>query len=280
MLTRLRGTLFAGSGAVLLAIAVSGIVAASSVLTAAATPTAESDPAVVAAAIFEDLDGNGVDDACQEEVIPDAEAAAAAEAAADLDGDGTISVTEAAQSGRIAGLNCNHGGYVSGVANTDETCEAAEEDADADEATDEDTDTDEGDSELVASVVLVTETADGDEAACEEPAEETTEEDAPAPKAECEEPPPAEPVADEVEPLDESPNAHGKAVADVAKSDEVGGKNCNHGGAVSEAAKKDQEAAKAARDAAKAERDAARSERQAAREANHKAKTHGKKHGG
>ena len=39
--------------------------------------------------------------------------------------------------------------------------------------------------------------------------------------------------------VDTAPNAHGKAVSEVAKSDAIGGKNCNHGGAVSEAAKKD-----------------------------------------
>jgi hypothetical protein len=53
----------------------------------------------------------------------------------------------------------------------------------------------------------------------------------------------------------------------VAQSDAIGGKNCNHGGAVSEAAKKDHDAAKAARDAAKAAREAAREARKAAREA-------------
>ena len=60
---------------------------------------------------------------------------------------------------------------------------------------------------------------------------------------------------------------------ELAQSDVIGGKNCNHGGAVSEANK----AAKAERDAAKL---AAKEARQAAREA----KTHGKnkhgKHGG
>ncbi len=50
----------------------------------------------------------------------------------------------------------------------------------------------------------------------------------------------------------------------VAQSDAVGGRNCNHGGAVSEA-KKDQKAAKAEREAAKAERQAAKADRQAAR---------------
>ncbi|HEU4571804.1 MAG TPA: hypothetical protein VFR93_03890, partial [Candidatus Limnocylindrales bacterium] len=73
-----------------------------------------------------------------------------------------------------------------------------------------------------------------------------------------------------------APNAHGKAVSEVAKSDAVGGKNCNHGGAVSEAAHKDRAADKEARDAAKAARDAARDAAKAARSAAH----HGKGHGG
>ena len=36
--------------------------------------------------------------------------------AADLDHDGAISVSEAAQSDWVGGKNCNHGGYVSSVA--------------------------------------------------------------------------------------------------------------------------------------------------------------------
>ena len=36
--------------------------------------------------------------------------------------------------------------------------------------------------------------------------------------------------------LDEQKNGHGKWVSTVARSDAIGGKNCNHGGAVSEAA--------------------------------------------
>ena len=61
---------------------------------------------------------------------------------------------------------------------------------------------------------------------------------------------------------------------ELAQSDIVGGKNCNHGGAVSEANK-----------AAKAERDAAKLAAKEARQAGREAKTHGKankhsKHGG
>ena len=51
--------------------------------------------------------------------------------------------------------------------------------------------------------------------------------------------PAVEPAVEEDAPVDTAPNAHGKAVSKVAQSDAVGGKNCNHGGAVSEAAKKD-----------------------------------------
>ncbi len=76
--------------------------------------------------------------------------------------------------------------------------------------------------------------------------------------------------------LDEQKNGHGKWVSMVAQSDAIGGKNCNHGGAVSEAAKKDHEAAKAARDAAKAEREAARAEKKQARDAAKAAGQHGK----
>jgi hypothetical protein len=76
--------------------------------------------------------------------------------------------------------------------------------------------------------------------------------------------------------VDEAPNAHGKSVSDVAQSGAIGGKNCNHGGAVSEAAHKDQDAARAAREAAKAARDAAREARREAREAARAAKHHGK----
>jgi hypothetical protein len=271
MLTRIRSTWFAGAGAVLLVLVVSGAVAASSLLTAISIPTDETAPPTEVAdttLTYEDLDGNGVDDDCQEAVVPDAEAAAAALLAADLDGDGKVSVSEAAQTGWTGGTNCNHGGYVSGVAKADDTC---------DEATETDTDdpAETGDADEV-SVVLVAETVE-----CEAPVEETAEEETPT---ECttEETPETEPVVEEEEPVDPAPNAHGKAVSDVAQSDAVGGKNCNHGGAVSEAAKKDHDAAKAERDAAKAARDAAKAERAEQREARkdaQQAKQHGKKGG-
>jgi hypothetical protein len=208
MISRLRSTWLAGSGALLLAVSISGVVAGATVLTAFQAPT----PAVVdTIATFEDLDGNNVDDDCQEAVEPNPTAEASAAAAVDLNGDGTISVSEAAQSDRTGGVNCNHGGYVSGVAGADEDAEDSED--------------------------------------AEEPAEEPAEESAPE---------------------DLLANAHGKAVSAVAQDPAaIGGKNCNHGGAVSEVAKKDH-------DAARAEREAAKAAREAAREAN----KHGKKHGG
>ena len=272
MLSRIRSIWLAGGGAVALAVALSGVVAAATVVTALVSPTSDPTVAVVdTTATFEDLDGNGVDDDCQTEVVANPEAAASAELAADLDGDGTISVSEAAQSGRTGGKNCNHGGYVSTVAHGD--CATHEStDTDTTEGTTEDEDADADEAKADAPE------ADSDEAVaatCE-----TDEETAPTDeetKAECET---VEPVAPAEEPLasvalvpeDLSPNAHGKAVSDVARSDAVGDKNCNHGGAVSEAAKKDQDAAREARNAAKVAREAAREARKAAREAKH----HGK----
>lgn len=243
MFTRLRSTWMAGGGAMVLVLVVSGAVAAASVLTAVRAPVADpiEPPEVVVdtTRTFEDLDGDGVDDDCDDEVVEDAEAATAAVEAVDLNGDGVVSVSEAAQSDWTAGTNCNHGGYVSIVAHGQ---------CDATEPVDETTEPADGDEEAV-------------EACLEEPEDEdeTAPEDEEAVEAECEDVAPPERDLE-----DTAPNAHGTWVSSVAQSDAVGGKNCNHGGAVSEAAKKDQEAAKEARDAAKAERDA---ERQAARDA-------------
>jgi hypothetical protein len=249
MFKRLRSTWLAGGGAVLLALSLSGVVAAAALVTAITTPQVDEAPPADAdtTLTFEDLDADGIDDDCDDEVVADEAAALAAEEAADLDGDGVISTSEAAQSGRIGGTNCNHGGYVSTVAHDD-----CDEDADA---------------QLVV-------------AACEEPAEEPVEdtEDPVEEPVVCE----AAPVVEEPvieEPVDTASNAHGKAVSDVAHDkDAVGGKNCNHGGAVSEAAKKDQ----AAKDAAKAARDEARADAKAdkAKNSADKAKSHGKKNGG
>ncbi|MGZ9159871.1 MAG: hypothetical protein ACXW4T_01790 [Candidatus Limnocylindrales bacterium] len=240
MFKRRRSTSMAGAGALLLIVALSGVVAGATLVSDALPTDAEvAPPQADTTLTWEDTDGNGVDDDCQA-ADPDAdpEAAAAADDAVDLDGDDVISVSEAAKSGRIGGKNCNHGGYVSTVAHGDDVADADEDDEADDEATES--------------------------------------------AAECETPPDPEPVVEPVEETVVAPNAHGKAVSKVAKSDEVGGKNCNHGGAVSEVAKEkaDKAAAKAERDAAKAERkaarDAAKAQRKAAHDAAKAAKHHGK----
>ncbi len=258
MLKRLRSTWLAGGGAVLLALSLSGVVAAAALVTAITTPEVEVVPPVVDTTLtFEDLDGDGIDDDCDDEVVEDEDAAAAAEAAVDLNSDGVISTSEAAQSGRIGGKNCNHGGYVSMVAHGDDACvtpDATETEADADADAD-------------PAVVVA-------DPVCDEPTEEEPVEDTEDPAEEpavCETVPEVEePVVEE--PVDLAKNAHGKAVSKVAQDkDAVGGKNCNHGGAVSEAAKKDHAARDAAKAAAKAEK---------AKNHADKAKSHGKKNGG
>ena len=123
MLTRLRSTWLAGSGALLLALALSGVAAGANTPTMATGPLPESetDPLVVdTTATFEDVDGDGIDDDCDEAVVADPAAEAAAATLVDTDADGTVSVTEAAHSDRVGGANCNHGGYVSGVAHGDD----------------------------------------------------------------------------------------------------------------------------------------------------------------
>jgi hypothetical protein len=268
MFKRLTTTSLAGTGALVLVLVVSGVVAAASVLTTLVAPVADPDePALVdTSRTWEDVDGDGVDDDCDDVAEANAEDAAAAVLAVDLDGDGTISVSEAAQSEWTGGTNCNHGGYVSGVAR--EQCNATTESGEPTEA-----------------VETTTETTTEDDAECadaEEPAEETVEETAEEePPAECEattEGPAEEPADAEEpttdEPVDVSPNAHGKAVSAVAKSDAVGGKNCNHGGAVSEQAHEDKADREAAREAAKAAREAARDAKRATKGGNGKGHGH------
>lgn len=221
MFIRFRSTLLAWGGALILAVSATGLVAAASLV----GDVAPQD----ALPTFTDSNGNGIDDACEEAVVADHAAADAAVQAADLDQDGTISVSEAAQTDWTGGANCNHGGYVSTVARgSGETCdtsapeetETGDQGKDANEAADEAPEADTGDC-----------AADSTETASE-PAD-TTVCDTTTPEA------PTEPSADEQAPTDTAPNAHGVAVSTVAQSDAVGGKNCNHGGAVSEAAKKD-----------------------------------------
>ena len=257
----------------LLVLALSGVVAAASILTAVAAPVVDPTvPAVVADTTntFEDLDGNGVDDDCQTGVVADPVAAASAEVAADLDGDGQISVSEAAQSGRTGGKNCNHGGYVSNVARAgDEPCDGAEpaDTTDATDATETRDEADSGDANagdaVDAAATTTTETT-----TCTETQTSDTTVPTVCPPAPVTTTPDATTTEPTVPAVDAGPNAHGKAVAKVAHSTDVGGKNCNHGGAVSAAAHDT-----AARDAAKAARDAARA-------AKHLNKQHGKHHNG
>jgi hypothetical protein len=231
-------------------------------------------------AAFVDLNGNDIDDTCETDpIVEDATAAEAAEAAVDLDGDGTISVSEAAQSDRIGGKNCNHGGYVSIVAHG-EGCVPAETTPTEEGATDEGSE--EGSTDEGATLVVAEPLPDAGTESTTCAPEETSEETAKDTTTECVEIPPP----DRDPALDAQKNGHGKWVSTVARSNAIGGKNCNHGGAVSEAAK-DKTASDAAKATAKAERAAAKAERAAAREAAKAArdaakaaKQHGKKHGG
>ena len=191
----------------------------------------------------EDLDGNGVADTCQSTaVVADPVAVDAAVLLADLDSDGLISVREAAHTDWIGGPNCNHGGYVSSVAaGTDDACDETE-----------------------------TPVVETDEAEVEANATECSDEEA---TQAADDPLPVECNAEETTPQETEPaetvepNAHGKKVSEVAQSDAVGGKNCNHGGAVSDAAKQ-AHGNKLGHEAAKA-----------AKAAKHQAKSHGKGHG-
>jgi hypothetical protein len=170
--------------------------------------------------------------------------------AADANGDGTISVSEAAHTDWVGGKSCNHGGYVSGVARTSgDDCAAGTPDG-SDEGADGGTptgtlvmaDRDEGSNgDGDADEATESETDEGDLADCSgdsQPATTTLDE---TPPAECQATTPVAPTttSDGQAPVDTAPNAHGLAVSTVAHSDAVGGKNCNHGGAVSAAAKKD-----------------------------------------
>ena len=205
MVNRLRSGSVAGSAVLVLVLAVSGTALAAKATSDTSAP-------------FQDVDGDGVDDACQEAATENTDAASAAFEAADLNGDGEISVTEAAQSGWTGGTNCNHGGYVSQVAQADDAACAEPETGDAGETG------------------ATGETADDAADCTADPAtDEETEDAAPTDEESCE-----EVAAPELDPAtDTSEWNHGAWVAWVAGSAATGGKNCNHGGAVSEAAKKD-----------------------------------------
>jgi hypothetical protein len=258
MLSRLRSTLLAWGSALILALSASGLVAAAS-LVGDTTPTTDgtiTPPAVTdTSATFEDLNGDGIDDDCQDAVVADQTAADAAIKAADTNGDGTISVSEAAHTDWVGGANCNHGGYVSTVAHASgddcgaETPDGSDEGTGADAPAgttlvkaegDEGSSGDENGDEATESET--DQVAQGDQADCTGASQQATTTQDETPPAECQATAPAAPTttSDQQTPEDTSPNAHGKAVSEVARTPGlVGGKNCNHGGAVSEAAKKD-----------------------------------------
>jgi hypothetical protein len=290
MINRLRSLGLAGGGGLFLVLTLSGVVAAASVLNVLGAPVVDpTEPAVVdTTATFEDLNGDGIDDDCQTAVTEDTDAALATKTAADLNGDGQISVSEAAQTDWTGGTNCNHGGYVSQVAGCDDAAPA-----DATETGDESGEdaADETGGETVP-VVAVTTTTTTETATCtEDPADAENTADTTAPVV-CEAP--VAPVA----PVDATtttvvteptvevlPNDHGKKVNAVAQDKAaIGGKNCNHGGAVSEVANDHaardaaKAAAKEARAAAKEARAAERAAAKAERAAQHATKTHGKSH--
>ena len=183
-----------------------------------------SAPPTGLVAAYVDINGNGIDDTCEAgDIVADPDAAAADDEAVDLDGDGTISVSEAAQSDRIGGVNCNHGGYVSWVAHgscadpTPTPPQPALVTGDAPEdATDE---TSAGSTSCDATADQPTE-------------EESTDSTEQAADTTCVEVPPP----DRDPALDQQKNGHGKWVSTVAQSDAIGGKNCNHGGYVSSVA--------------------------------------------
>jgi hypothetical protein len=241
-------------GALSLVLAASGLAAASH-FTLATRPAADTqdpvvDPAPVVdtTATWEDVDGNGIDDDCQTTPAEaNTDAAAAADQAADLNGDGVLSQSEAAQSGRIGGKNCNHGGYVSAMAHAKHDCTTPP----ATEPTDGDT------TEPTNPTVTLTLAGDDEQG-----------EDADEQGADAE---------DGDEAKDESGDAPA-CDADTKVSDHEAAKEART--AAHDAAKAERDAkkaeAKAARDAAKAERKAAHANAKAAAHAKHanKGKSH------
>jgi hypothetical protein len=272
MLKRLRSTWLAGGGAVLLALSMTGLVAA------AGHPSDTTDPAVVSPTLltFEDVNGDGIDDDCAASAVTeDADAAAAAFLVVDTNADGTISTTEAAHSDWVGGANCNHGGYVSWVAqSTDDACDEADESETAPVTTivaacDEETEETE---EAASPTVLTFEDVNGDGIDDDCAASAVT----------------ADPTAAAAAFLLVDANADGKiSTTEAAHSEWVGGANCNHGGFVSwvahnsDAGSDGAAAAKAAKDALKAKPDHAAKQDVKARHAHAvKAnKSHGKGHG-
>ena len=119
-MSKRRSTWLGTIGALFLVLSLSGVAAG------ATPPDAVPDEVVDTTETFEDIDGNGIDDDCQDvDAVADEDAAEAADMAVDANADGAISTSEAAHSDRIGGRNCNHGGYVSWIAHQDVACEVA-----------------------------------------------------------------------------------------------------------------------------------------------------------
>lgn len=245
MLVRLRSMALAWGGAMVLIMSATGLVAASSLAGDSAPASDTSVTTTDTPATFTDTNGDGIDDTCQDAVVADQAAADAAVKAADTNGDGNISVSEAAQTDWIGGANCNHGGYVSSVANASGgDCSAG--------TPDNSTDTPDGSTETPNSSETGDQGKDANEAANEAlqapgadtgdcstggAAPTTQQTDTPTVCQPTTPTAPTAPTVDGQAPTDTAPNAHGKAVSTVAQDQTaVGGKNCNHGGAVSEAA--------------------------------------------
>ena len=240
MLNRLRSTWLAGGGAVLLILSMTGIAAASRLASDTITPVTDAAPAPISPTLltFEDLNGDGIDDDCAVSAIaPDPIAAAAAFLAIDTNADGTISTTEAAHSDWVGGVNCNHGGYVSWVAQN------------MGEGSDETEETEETETS-VSPTLLTFEDLNGD-GIDDDCAGSTAAADAAAAAAAL---------------LAIDTDVDGKiSTTEAAHSDWVGGRNCNHGGFVSWAAHNKAEGTEAAKAAKKdpAARDALKAQKTA-----------------
>jgi hypothetical protein len=159
-----RSRWLAGAAGLFLVLSMSGV--------AMGVTPPDAVPDVDTTATYEDVDGNGIDDDCQAEVATAApDAVTAEQATVDTNADGVISTTEAAHSARTGGANCNHGGYVSWIAQSKHDCvteptagePTAEESGDSDEPT-------EGEIVLVVTTPPDAE-PDADAAACDEPAD-------------------------------------------------------------------------------------------------------------
>lgn len=156
-----RSRWLAGAAGLFLVLSMSGV--------AMGVTPPDAVPDVDTTATFEDVDGNGIDDDCQAEVAVAApDTVTAEQATVDTDADGVISTTEAAHSARIGGENCNHGGYVSWIAQHKHDCatEPTEEASTAEESGDGDEPT-EGETVLVVTTPPDAE-SDADADACDD----------------------------------------------------------------------------------------------------------------